>query len=326
MEKNNRLDYLDIAKGIGIILVVLAHVYAFNPEIAVSRGKIVTWIYSFHMPLFFIIAGMLTKYKNKVDIKKTIISRIKGLLIPYFFFSLISIFIFSLMADFEKSVIKELFRVTILGIGIETLWFLPALFFSDIIFVLMKKIVKNDYVMGVIVAILFFVSSFVTADNRMLLKFFARGLIALTYMYIGYMLFEIVQKKNISNKFLVGIFILQLFTSGLNGFVDLNNLVYNNKLLYLFNSVLGSYILIEICKKIKSKFLIYLGKSSLIIMWLHLDLIFLFRKYVGINIYNYGIGVIATIVIILVEIPVIEIISRYLPFVIGKWYKKKICE
>ena len=325
MEKSNRLDYLDIAKGIGIILVVLAHVYAFNPEISVSRGKLVTWIYSFHMPLFFIISGMLIRYKNKIDFKKTIFSRMKGILVPYLFFSLVSVFIFALLADFEKGVIQELFRVTILGIGIETLWFLPALFFSDIIFTMMKKIVKNDYVIGVIIAILFFVSSFVTAENRMLLRFFARGLVALTFIYIGYMLFEIVQKRNIDNKFLIGILIVQIITSHLNGFVDLNNLVFNNKILYLFNSVLGSYILIEICKKIKSKSLIYLGKNSLIIMWLHLDLIFLFREYVGMNIYQYGIGLIATIVIILIEIPVIEIINRYLPFIIGRWYKKKIC-
>lgn len=325
MEKSNRLDYLDIAKGIGIILVVLAHVYAFNPEILVSRGKLVTWIYSFHMPLFFIISGMLIRYKNKIDLKKTIFSRVKGILVPYLFFSLVSIFIFALLADFEKGVIKELFRVTILGIGIETLWFLPALFFSDIIFTVMKKIVKNDYVIGVIIGILFFVSSFVTAENRMLLRFFARGLVALTFIYIGYMLFDIVQKRNIDNKFLIGILIVQIITSHLNGFVDLNNLVFNNKILYLFNSVLGSYVLIEVCKKIKSKSLIYLGKNSLIIMWLHLDLIFLFREYIGMNIYQYGIGLIATMVIILIEIPVIEIINRYLPFIIGRWYKKKIC-
>ena len=41
-----RIHYLDYAKGIAIILVVLGHIF--------SGGNIKTYIYSFHMPLFFI--------------------------------------------------------------------------------------------------------------------------------------------------------------------------------------------------------------------------------------------------------------------------------
>ena len=45
-----RLNYLDYAKGIGILLVVLGHIY---------NNSVKLWIYSFHMPLFFIISGYL---------------------------------------------------------------------------------------------------------------------------------------------------------------------------------------------------------------------------------------------------------------------------
>ena len=51
-----RVDYLDYAKGIAIILVVLGHIF--------SGGNIKTYIYSFHMPLFFIISGYLFNYSN----------------------------------------------------------------------------------------------------------------------------------------------------------------------------------------------------------------------------------------------------------------------
>lgn len=49
--KNNRLEYIDIAKGIGILLVVFGH-----SSLVLHIENI--WIHSFHMPLFFIITGM----------------------------------------------------------------------------------------------------------------------------------------------------------------------------------------------------------------------------------------------------------------------------
>lgn len=66
-----RLSWLDILKGIGIILVVIGHIY-LNPTVR-------DWLYSFHMPLFFLAAGLLYKEKPIVtDIKR----RIKTIVIP----------------------------------------------------------------------------------------------------------------------------------------------------------------------------------------------------------------------------------------------------
>jgi uncharacterized membrane protein YcfT len=42
--QGTRIDWIDIAKGYGILLVILGHL---------DVGKIGTWIYTFHMPLFF---------------------------------------------------------------------------------------------------------------------------------------------------------------------------------------------------------------------------------------------------------------------------------
>lgn len=82
MKDKTRLEYLDAAKGLGILLVILGHIYAWNPNI--NRKILVTWIYSFHMPLFFIVSGMLIKYKNYCNIKEFIFSRIKHILAGLF--------------------------------------------------------------------------------------------------------------------------------------------------------------------------------------------------------------------------------------------------
>lgn len=60
-----RYEYIDIAKGIGILLVVWAHILL----VGVSHRV----IYAFHMPLFFMISGMLfrrEKYNNFCDFLK----------------------------------------------------------------------------------------------------------------------------------------------------------------------------------------------------------------------------------------------------------------
>lgn len=48
--KNTRIEWVDISKGIGILLVVWAHVH--------DSGNLCIIIYSFHMPLFLCYRGI----------------------------------------------------------------------------------------------------------------------------------------------------------------------------------------------------------------------------------------------------------------------------
>ena len=52
-----RLTYLDMAKGVGIFLVVLGHIEYIQEDT-------LKWISSFHMPLFFVIGGILSYAKR----------------------------------------------------------------------------------------------------------------------------------------------------------------------------------------------------------------------------------------------------------------------
>ena len=66
-----RIEWLDIAKGIGIFLVVYAH----------ARAPYNSYIYNFHMPFFFLISGIL--YKSGGDVKTYILKKVKTLYIPF---------------------------------------------------------------------------------------------------------------------------------------------------------------------------------------------------------------------------------------------------
>lgn len=95
---NKRIEYLDYAKGIAILLMVMGHVlawfyrdgagvYVYDIEqlTNVKRGGVV-WqlIYSFHMPLFFLISGFLTYKPYAIkDFREFFIKKSKRLLLPW---------------------------------------------------------------------------------------------------------------------------------------------------------------------------------------------------------------------------------------------------
>lgn len=79
--------WLNSAKGIGVLLVILGHLlYKCS----------LTWpgqiIYAFHMPMFFLISGFTQKPKLK---QYYLLDKARRLLIPYLCYTLISVWVFS---------------------------------------------------------------------------------------------------------------------------------------------------------------------------------------------------------------------------------------
>ena len=122
---STRIHYLDIAKGIGILLVVLGHNYI--RIVAPGMGK---FIFSFHMPFFFLLSGMLFKpdYPLPVLFKRRFGTLIRPYLVSivllysvYFFYTEIK------LMTILRRVIRSLYAS---GNYIEwaQLWFLPHLF------------------------------------------------------------------------------------------------------------------------------------------------------------------------------------------------------
>lgn len=86
---DGRIRYMDIAKGIGIFMVLVGHTFV---------GFLCTLANSFHMPLFFMISGYFFK---GTDDKSTIVK--KGwnrLLVPYIF-TIVLFVCFSFIMDLK---------------------------------------------------------------------------------------------------------------------------------------------------------------------------------------------------------------------------------
>lgn len=142
-DKKTRLQYLDIAKGFGIILVVLGH--SGISETAVK------YIYSFHMPLFFIISGYL--YKSEDSIGNFIKKKIKALYLPYVLVNLCGTVVYYLtfrdvlfyngFAPFGISVAKVFLTLECNPLLFDPTWFLASLFQISIFYKVMDSSVKN---------------------------------------------------------------------------------------------------------------------------------------------------------------------------------------
>lgn len=82
-KREDRLHWIAILNGLGIILVVVQHCIGLAGDEGVG-SPISVWICSFHMPLFFYISGLLYRRKN---VNKFIAGKAKALLVSVILFS-----------------------------------------------------------------------------------------------------------------------------------------------------------------------------------------------------------------------------------------------
>ena len=95
----NRNTVISIAKGLAIILMVIAH--------AEAPGWLCRFIFEFHMPLFFITAGYFFSLKYLNDEATFVKKRVKGLYIPFVKWSVFFLLIHNLM--FKIGILNEMY-------------------------------------------------------------------------------------------------------------------------------------------------------------------------------------------------------------------------
>lgn len=160
--ETKRIEYLDTAKGIAIFLMVMGHTIAWNysdwnfltlrpifqTPTQVQESLLWKLIYSFHMPLFFMISGYLN-YKPQ-PIKKIITKKIGRLLIPYIFTGFLLLllrgyygywFLFSL---FELSIIGAILFKVLKIVNKKAIYWIDIIAIV-ITFFIMRKILNLSF-------------------------------------------------------------------------------------------------------------------------------------------------------------------------------------
>lgn len=190
-QSSYRVHWIDIARGLGIILVLYGHLFVST--------QYNYFIFAFHMPLFFFISGLVFK-RTTNSFKSIVIKYFKQLLIPYYLFAAFT-YAFTLISQTAGDVsfggiAYQLYGILygngnngMLGYNV-VLWFLPCLFATKLIFALLTKRVTQT---KKLIFVLSFCSliGYVTSVYLPWLKLpfnFEIALTGLTFFGAGYLL------------------------------------------------------------------------------------------------------------------------------------------
>lgn len=346
-----RLDYLDMVKGIGIILVVLGHsTYAGE--------NLLTWIASFHMPLFFIVSGMLLQYTNEEEKSMKVIckKKMKSIMLPYFSFTIIYLIMDGLLMALHigsKTWIAFFYEMvgSITLFGISTLWFLPALFFGEIVFLYIRK--KKSHILTIGIGIFFAVvigltHSFFDTNYPLynaiyylipgyFIIFLYRSAAAYIFILLGYYVKGFLKEENkvMIKEIALGVACLLagMAIAFANGRVDLHSVVFKNNIYFYTSAFTGTMGIVLLCKNfiivIKYKLLnplLAAGRNSLIIMATHLEFKVMLIAIRGAAMISgkvpvlmpYMQWILVAILVALMECVIVYMLNHYFYFIIGK--------
>jgi fucose 4-O-acetylase-like acetyltransferase len=268
---NTRLNWVDYAKGLGIILVVFGHVAKglFSSKLIdpVFYYYAVNFVYSFHMPLFFILSGFFfIKSLDKKGNTAFIVNKLETIIYPFAIWSLIQTFIEIKLSAYTNNHVRPIELITCLYLPRSQFWFLFAMFFINIANVAFVNLSKQ---WGIYLTIALWAAYLISGYNSIL---FDKAIINSLYFCVGIMLsrYQQVTRLILSNQY---VFLLNLliFIAALYVFFN-----YPQRSIYnlLFPQLSGSFVIIFIAQKMSSFSLFsiieYLGINSLAIYLVHL--------------------------------------------------------
>lgn len=143
--EKSRLAWVDYLKGIAILLVVYRHVLiglqrsSFSIPIVLEKANMI--FFSFRMPLFFILSGIfINSSLAKRTLKKLLFIKFENLIYPYLVWSVIQISLQIGLSHFTNSdrTIRDYTLIFYQPRGLDQFWYLPALFNTTLIYLLLK--------------------------------------------------------------------------------------------------------------------------------------------------------------------------------------------
>lgn len=343
--KKQRIEWIDAAKAVAIICIVLGH--AVN-------GNGILWhiVYGFHIPLFIILGGLIFSVRVE-KFQDFVIRKFKSIMIPYYFWGIISIFIYLIMTTIihEKDSLNiyQCFVGLIVGTAQNgkmhwntPMWYLPMYFcMQSVSFVWVKCKQSNKTLL------VYGISSFVFAWLIYFIKpdiYLPFGIASMIFLY-PFFVFGVWLKKvdiffeQLSKVKRVFVACALMVISGV-GIIYQDNIdyvtnVYRSYPIFYFSAIgmsLGIIVIIKETPK-HSNLIKTIGLNTLGIMILQkFPLFFLIHVCPVIkNLYHTNIlvvSIISTCITVLVCTAVCVYCTKYWPWMFGKkvykeWNKGK---
>ncbi len=283
MTADTRMRYLDVAKGIAMICIILGHQGIWE----VNR-----LVFTFHVPIFFLITGYFTS--AKLPIKEFVLRKARTLLVPYAC-TCAAIIVFAVALALYRGqevgpIVQHWVFASCYGAGdtyhqpfyipgIGAIWFLLATFWGSCLLRVALQMKKGSRL--VFVAVIFAIGYWTARNLFWFPLSIQAGCASVLYMYLGYLARQIQpQYERLSSevKAVVVLFAALIwgeFWMNFQSFwlvhVDIGRGIGD-----IVGSICGSYLLLLVSKYIVNKWsalatgLSYLGRYSLFMLSIHI--------------------------------------------------------
>lgn len=285
-KQQERIRWIDNATGIAILCVIIGHVSDTLTGVIDFQ-----FVYGFHLVVFFLVSGYL--FQRKELNTAYVNDKFVILMVPYFYtcLAIILMDIFNayffygeqssigitavigrdLLRSFFASGAYSTFGFIEIGNRIGAIWFLPAMFFANIIFQWLLGKISDWKRLGLITAAIGLIG--ILSAKFIWLPFSIQSsMMATFYIWIGY----IVKEKQIIEKLKWYHYLMAqiVFILGILGNYSCVSFVIadaNDIILSMITGVCGSIVVYWIARHIWSGGIIaYAGRNTLIMLCVHL--------------------------------------------------------
>ncbi len=276
-QTKSRIDWIDTAKGLGILLVILGHTYSIP-------HWIYCLIYGFHMPLFFLLSGLTYRYDPKISFRAYVGKLAKTYLLPFITLALINLVIQSLWLSYLGQLDLYTIGKYLMGTlycyatmewmpNCSPLWFLCAIFLSKLLLFLFYRLYRSNKLWITLAVVLCGTIAWLAdclSFPRLPWNLFP-AMMGCVFLWVGHLLREdktFLQQgwsKLTLAPMLIALLISPWIAKNVPG---MNQNFYDNVLLFLISGFGFSFLLIPLAILLRKVAFLsrFLGRNTLILM------------------------------------------------------------
>ena len=220
------------------------------------------------------------------------------------------------------SVRGELYNTLSLNFNNGVLWFLFVLFFAELLFIAILKLIRPGWAVALVSVGLLFVSILVPKGPQYLnyaLVIFR----TVFFLWIGYRFKDLLLKTNLLAVAVAAAGLLALVF--MVGFVDYHAATLTNLPIFIVGALCGTYLVLQAGKLPWLRWLSVVGRHSLIIYGTHSFYYVVFGRWIGIADFRATsllLGLTDFAMVGAAEVPTVYLLNRFLPFLVGKRKKR----
>ncbi|WP_457807691.1 acyltransferase family protein [Kushneria sp. EE4] len=271
-----KLEWINILKGLGIMMVVYAHM---------TSGFWRNFLFVFHMPLFFIIAGYL--FRPSADLRAYLGRKSLHLLVPYGFFMLLlyAPTLHQALGDY-RTLSSALFDMVLGGraliSGLAPFWFVTCFWATQQLVNVLLTRLSVRATGGIMLAML----GLATMNQWFFRELWLIGnlnvvLMAAPCFYLGYLVahyqLEIEKPRVLLPAILAGLLSLWLVQANPHFKMDMKYADYGMPVVSLLAALAITLVLMVLSRQLArvpvvSRAVAVVGEASMVIMFLHLSI------------------------------------------------------